>query len=162
MSEPQKILYDTTLKIHVWIGTFANLSKVVRTLPKSIYNHLDSNSVHYYPSSTPGTLPHATYNLFHESSDQFHLVSQGDLDETFNQSLLAYCTEEVIALPRAQGGGEAPVIKKRIPVVVLCETMDWVEPYLLPHVKEYYVPNGDLCPCRRRMLAPSDCKISST
>jgi hypothetical protein len=141
-----KYEFDHTRIIHVWVGPREDLTKVIRKLPKCVYDILDSNDIFYYPAldmeDQIKPKPHGSYNLFHRSSNQFQLVSQGSLDYEFSKALLAYCVAEIIMLPRAAGGGEAFKIKDRIPVVVVCESAEWMSPVLLQHAE--VIPVSDL------------------
>jgi hypothetical protein len=130
--------YQFDKKIHIWIGLRQEFSTIIRKIPKSIYENLNSDSILYHPSIAVEDhikpYPHGSYDLFHPSSNQFHLITEGSMDEEFCKALLAYCIIDTIMLPRAQGGGEAPVIKDRIPVVVFCESEEWILPVLNQHI----------------------------
>jgi hypothetical protein len=69
-------------------------------------------------------LPHGSYNLFHQTStsNMFHLIIEGDYDdERFIEAMIGYSSVDDILLPRAMGGGSAPKVNKRIPVIILAE-----------------------------------------
>lgn len=124
--------------VQVWHGSRRELMDIVRGMDKNTYERFRSDEITYSAGAVPheseSCLPHGSYNLFHRSSNKFHLIHEGDYtDPEFIEAIIAYCTVENILVPRAMGGGRAPPIARRIPIIIL-DTSDTDYKDLTPYI----------------------------
>lgn len=120
--------------VYMWYGPRDLLLSIIRNgFKKSSYDRIHASEVKYYPGN--GSPAHGSYNLFHPTSNMFHLIYDGDYNTLdFIAAIIAYCLVEDIMLPRAMGGGGAPRIAKRIPIIIL-STDNEISPALAPYVQ---------------------------
>lgn len=125
-------------KIHIWIGPRSDLMRVMRILPK-VYTQLRTDEIDVVQETVEPeqkhSIPLGSYNLFHQTNMQFHLIYDGDLySEKFIDTIHAYCTIDDIMIPRIWGGGTALKVEHRPSVVVFSEDDGWVPLSLKPYV----------------------------
>lgn len=117
-------IYTKEKMVHVWYGPRNVLMEIIRKFDKSTYDRIRGNEIHYYPAHNVDggskSMPHGSYNLFHPTSNKFHLIYEGDYDDPeFVKAIIGYCQVDDIMLPRATGGGSALPVAQRVPIIIL-------------------------------------------
>lgn len=133
-------------QIHVWCGPRTIANKKIRSINKSCYDSIIAEEVMFVSDTRENpdqykATAYGSYNLFHPTSLEFHLIYEGDYtNQDFIEAILGYCTVEDVALPRIYGKGAMP-LDKRIPIVIIVDSEYTVAPELRPYASLIKITN---------------------